>query len=236
MKRALSPSLRACGGPSSPSLARPRTESPRSISPSLLPRPPPLPDLPIKHLVVIHVQTVPSLRVALFPAEEKTTIAYAKQNGKRYEYRRSEVDCDGRMFADCSNCTRGRFLDIIQFAPPDNLRNSRFRPAFFDALQSYSVAYDQGNIEEAGEWRKESGGIEGWKVPFLPENTRLPLPRRSSVQGRVQQNEKRGLHKKRRVCQPRIALSVVIKRGAFYREITSTLQTIQTLRRGRRGG
>ena len=162
MKRALSPSLMGWRGPSSPSLARPRTDSQRSISPSLLPRPPPL---PIKHLVVIHVQTATSLRAPLFPADEKTTIAYMKQHGKRNEYRVSEVDCDGRMFADCSNCTRGRFLDIIQFAPPDNLRNSRFRPAFFDALQSYSVAYDQGNIEEARKWRKKVEELRNGQCP-----------------------------------------------------------------------
>ncbi len=38
---------------------------------------------------------------------------------------------------------------MIQFAPRDNLNNSRRLPAFFKALKSFSIAYGRGNLEEA---------------------------------------------------------------------------------------
>ena len=156
MKRALSPSLLEWSGPSSPSslsLSRPRVEPPRPISPSLLPRPPPTPPLPTKHLVVIVIHTAPSGREPLFPEAERRTVAYIKNRGKRHEYRRSEVDSDGRIYADCCNCKRGCYLDMIQFAPPVNRNNSRRLPAFSAALQSFSIAYGQRNLEEVRVWR-----------------------------------------------------------------------------------
>ena len=154
MKRALSPSLLEWRGPSSLSLSRPRVEPPRPISPSLT-RPPPEPPkpLPIKHLVAILIHTAPSGREPLFPEAERRTVAYTKKGGKRYEYRLSEVDSDGRIYADCCNCKRGCLLDMIQFAPRKNLHNGRTRPAFFEALQSFSAAYGQGNLEEVRKWR-----------------------------------------------------------------------------------
>ena len=170
MKRALSPSLLEWSGPSTPSslsLSRPRVEPPRPISPSLLPRPPPTPPLPIKHLVAILIDTAPSGREPLFPEAERRTVAYKKYRGKRWEYRLSEVDSDGRIYADCSKagCKRGCLLDMIQFAPPDNLNNSRRLPAFFEALKSFSIAYGRGNLEEARKCRTKVEELRNAKCP-----------------------------------------------------------------------
>ena len=170
MKRALSPSLLEWSGPSSPSslsLSRPRVEPPRPISPSLLPRPPPKPPLPIKHLVAILIDTAPSGREPLFPEAERRTVAYVRRRGKRCEYRLSEVDSDGRIYADCNNigCKRGCCLDMIQFAPPTNSKNHRRLPAFSAAMQSFSAAYGQGNLEEARVCRTKLEELRNGQCP-----------------------------------------------------------------------
>ena len=115
--------------------------------------------------MAILIHTAPSGREPLFPEAERRTVAYKKRDGKRWEYRRSEVDSDGRIYADCCNCKPGCLLDMIQFEPPDNSRNSRRLPAFFKALQSFSVAYGQGNLEEARVCRTNVEELRNGKCP-----------------------------------------------------------------------
>jgi hypothetical protein len=115
--------------------------------------------------VAINIYTVPSLRQPLFPEEEWRTLGYKSYGGKRYERRLSEVDSDGRLYADCFNCKNACFLDIDEFAPMDALTNSRRRPEFFAMLQAYAVAYDRGDLDEARMARRRIEQLRHKKCP-----------------------------------------------------------------------
>jgi hypothetical protein len=84
----------------------------------------------------------------LFPPGERQNTGYVPYHGKTRAYRISHATRDGQLKAGCTHCTMN-YLDMVQFAPQESNKNFRLRPAFLDALQAYSVAWEARDLEGA---------------------------------------------------------------------------------------
>jgi hypothetical protein len=84
----------------------------------------------------------------LFPKGERQNTGYVPWGGKTRAYRISHATRDGHLKAGCKHCTRN-YMDMVQFAPQESNTNFRRRPAFFDALQAYSAAWEARDLEAA---------------------------------------------------------------------------------------
>ncbi|MCP4848631.1 MAG: hypothetical protein GY899_11865, partial [Verrucomicrobiaceae bacterium] len=84
----------------------------------------------------------------LFPPGERQNNGYVPYNGKTRAYRISHATRAGQLKAGCTHCPRN-YLDMVQFAPQESNHNFRRRPAFFDALQAYSVACGARDLDAA---------------------------------------------------------------------------------------
>ena len=84
----------------------------------------------------------------LFPKGERQNTGYVPWGGKTRAYRISHATRDGHLKAGCKNCTRN-YLDMVQFAPQESNQNFRRRPAFFDAVQAYSAAWEARDLYAA---------------------------------------------------------------------------------------
>ena len=73
------------------------------------------------------------------------------KHDKAPTYVRCEVTSDGQLKGGCGKfgCKRGLHLDMIEFAPQENIQNGRRRPRFLEALQAYETAYEQRDLAAA---------------------------------------------------------------------------------------
>jgi hypothetical protein len=86
----------------------------------------------------------------LFPQGEREVREYS--SALKGTYRRVLSKRDGELRGDCGHCTR-TYKDITEFAPDACNHNGRKRPAFFEALEAYTTAYEAGDLEGAREAR-----------------------------------------------------------------------------------
>lgn len=100
----------------------------------------------------------------LFPAGERQHNGYTSSGGKTHAYRISHATRDGQLKAGCTACTKN-YLDMIQFAPREANTNFRRRPAFFDALKAYSVAYEARDLDSARTARAEVEKLRNSRCP-----------------------------------------------------------------------
>jgi len=104
----------------------------------------------------------------LFPEGEQQNNAYVPYNGKTRAYRVSHATRDGHLKAGCTHCT-SNYLDMVQFAPPENNHNGRRRPQFFDAVQAYSVAWEARDLDAAREARATLEELRNANCPSCQE-------------------------------------------------------------------
>ena len=105
----------------------------------------------------------------LFPQGERQNNGYVPCGGKTRAYRKSHATRDGGLKAGCTNCTRN-YLDMVQFAPPKCNNNARRRPHFVDALQDYSKAYEERDLEAAREARSRVEKLRNGKCLSCQES------------------------------------------------------------------
>ena len=110
----------------------------------------------------------------LFPEGDRQHIGYVPYNGRTRPYRISHAVRGGELMAGCTHCTRN-YLDMVQFAPPENNINSRRRPQFFDAYQAYKIAIEERDLDAA---RAARATLEELRNAYCPscQETHSGLP------------------------------------------------------------
>lgn len=106
----------------------------------------------------------------LFPEDERQHNAYVPYHGRTRPYRVSHATCDGQLKAGCTHC-KSNYKDMVQFAPPECNNNGRRRPKFFEALQAYSVAWDERDLEAARAARAKVEELRYGKYPPCQESS-----------------------------------------------------------------
>ena len=88
----------------------------------------------------------------LFPGDERRHWDYVQWGKRTRPYRVTHVLRSGAIKAGCTCCTRN-YLDAVQFAPPECNNNARRRPQFLDALEKFSIAHEERDLDAAREAR-----------------------------------------------------------------------------------
>jgi hypothetical protein len=113
---------------------------------------------PVEERVVM--SNKPATPDSLFPINEVAVWA----EGAHGPYIAAESKRNGTLMGKCRNCTREK-KSIEAFAPPENLKNCRKRPAFLAALDAYETAYAARDPETARTARDE---VVELRVGFCP--------------------------------------------------------------------